>query len=304
MASQVASDLDAVVAELRACRACAAYLPLGPRPVFQVSATARLLITSQAPGTRAHESGTPFNDASGDRLRAWLALDREGFYDESRVAIMPIGFCYPGRDAKGGDRPPRPECAPLWQARLRASFAAVELTLLIGGYAIGHYLPGPRARSMTETIARWRDFLPQYFYELSKDSAGYLLFYGCCALVDHRLRPAPSLEAPGETFDIKDGANLTRVRLGEILAVTAAANYVEFVLCDQRRVLMRSTLAAIEEELGPRGFVRTHRSWLVNSGHVTALRSEGSGDYRIELPQLTVPLSRRFPAALAELRED
>ena len=125
--------------------------------------SARLLIISQAPGRRVHETGLSFNDPSGDRLRAWVAIDREGFYDETRVAIMPIGFCYPGRDAKGGDLPPRPECAPLWQGRLRASFPAIELTLLVGSYAIGYYLPDPRRRSMTETILRWRDFLPEYF---------------------------------------------------------------------------------------------------------------------------------------------
>ena len=149
---------------------------------------------------------------------------------------------------------------------------------------------------------QWDAFLPQYTYELSKDVGGYLLFYGCCALVDHLL-PRERLPALAETFDIRDGASLIRVRLEEVLAVTAAGNYVEFVLRDQRRLLMRSTLAAVEDELAPRGFLRTHRSWLVNSGQVTALHPEGSGDYRIEMPQLSVPLSRRFPAALAELRD-
>ena len=116
--------LNRLLAEIRSCAICAPFLPLGPRPIVRGLSSARLLIISQAPGRRVHETGLSFNDPSGDRLRAWLALDREGFYDEARVAIMPIGFCYPGRDAKGGDLPPRPECAPLWHARLRAAFPA------------------------------------------------------------------------------------------------------------------------------------------------------------------------------------
>ena len=110
-----------------------------------------------------HDTGLSFNDPSGDRLRAWLALDRETFYDESRVAIMGMAFCYPGSDSKGGDLPPRPECAPRWHNPLRSRFSAIELTLLVGGYAIDYYLPGSRRRSMTEVIARWRDFLPEFF---------------------------------------------------------------------------------------------------------------------------------------------
>ena len=155
--------LNRLLAEIRSCTICTPFLPLGARPVVRGQPAARLLIISQAPGRRVHETGLSFNDPSGDRLRAWLALDRECFYDETRVAIMPIGFCYPGRDAKGGDLPPRPECAPLWHARLRASFPAIELTLLVGSYAIDYYLPDARRRSMTETISRWRDFLPEHF---------------------------------------------------------------------------------------------------------------------------------------------
>jgi len=152
-----------LLAEIRSCTICAPFLPLGPRPVVRGRPSARLLIISQAPGRRVHETGLSFNDRSGDRLRDWLGLDRESFYDEARVAIMPIGFCYPGRDAKGGDRPPRRECAPLWHPRLRAFFPTVELTLLVGSYAIGYYLASSRRRSMAETIACWRDFLPEYF---------------------------------------------------------------------------------------------------------------------------------------------
>src|SRR6202047_552648 len=116
-----ASPTDALArlaAEIRACRACADHLPLGPRPVFRASATARLLIAGQAPGTKVHETGIPWNDPSGDRLRNWLRMDRDTFYDESRIAIVPMGFCYPGRLPNGGDAPPRPECGRLWRDRL------------------------------------------------------------------------------------------------------------------------------------------------------------------------------------------
>jgi uracil-DNA glycosylase len=159
----VSGAFDRLVTEIRACVVCAPHLPLGPRPVFRGRPSARLMIISQAPGTRVHETGLSFNDRSGDRLREWLALDRERFYDETRVAIIPVGFCYPGRDAKGGDLPPRRECGPLWHARLRPFFPSIELTLLVGSYAIDFYLPLSSGRSMTETIARWRDFLPEFF---------------------------------------------------------------------------------------------------------------------------------------------
>jgi uracil-DNA glycosylase len=110
-----------------------------------------------------HETALSFNDRSGDRLRAWLALDREHFYDEARVAVMPMGFCYPGRYGKSGDRPPRRECAPLWHARLRAQLPAIELTLLVGSYAIRHYLQRGRRGSIADILAHWREFLPEYF---------------------------------------------------------------------------------------------------------------------------------------------
>ncbi len=154
---------DSLLAEIRACTICAPHLPLGPRPIVRGRGSARLLIISQAPGTRVHETGLSFNDRSGDRLRDWLGLDRDTFYDESRVAIMAMGFCYPGRDGKGGDLPPRPECAPLWHPRLRPLFGAVALTLLVGSYAIRHYLPQARGRKMTETIEGWRSLPPEIF---------------------------------------------------------------------------------------------------------------------------------------------
>ena len=152
--------LDALWNEVRGCTLCAEHLPLGPRPVLRPSATARLLIVGQAPGTKVHESGVPWNDPSGDRLRGWMGVGRETFYDRRRIAIVPMGFCYPGRLARGGDAPPRPECAPHWHAALRALMPAVELTLLVGGYAQAHYLGARRGRTLTETVFRWRDFLP------------------------------------------------------------------------------------------------------------------------------------------------
>lgn len=156
-------EFDRLLAEIRGCRVCAAQLPFGPRPIVRGRPSARLLIVSQAPGALVHQTGLSFDDKSGDRLRGWLGLDRETFYDESRVAIMPIGFCYPGRTGNGGDLPPRPECAPLWHPRLRAQWPAIGLTLLVGSYAIRYYLPSTRAGSMTDTIARWSEFLPEIF---------------------------------------------------------------------------------------------------------------------------------------------
>lgn len=155
-------ELAPVLAEVRACRVCVEHLPLGPRPVVRISPTAPLLLIGQAPGTKVHESGIPWDDPSGDRLRDWLGLDRDAFYDESRIAIMPMGFCYPGVEEKGGDKPPRKECAPLWHDRLRALMPGVRLTLLIGLHAQRHYL-GPRAgRTMTDTVRDWQRFLPDY----------------------------------------------------------------------------------------------------------------------------------------------
>jgi len=152
--------IDAIAAEARACTVCAAHLPLGPRPVFRVSTTARLLIMGQAPGTKVHETGIPWNDPSGERLRAWLMMDREQFYDQSRIAIVPMGLCYPGRLPNGGDAPPRRECAPLWQSRLLSAMPDIRLTLLVGSYALTHVLgKGP----MRDRVAAFRDHLPDYF---------------------------------------------------------------------------------------------------------------------------------------------
>jgi uracil-DNA glycosylase len=154
---------DRLLAEIRACRVCAAHLPLGPRPIVRGRASARLLVISQAPGARVHETGLSFDDRSGDRLRDWLGIGRETFYDETGVAVMGMGFCYPGRAGNGGDLPPRPECAPLWHAPLRALLPAIELTLLVGSHAVAYYLPSTRKGSMTVAILRWREFLPAVF---------------------------------------------------------------------------------------------------------------------------------------------
>jgi uracil-DNA glycosylase len=147
--------LEQLSREARACRICEAHLPLGPRPVFRVSGSSRLLIIGQAPGRLVHETGIPWNDRSGDRLRDWLGIGRETFYDRRRIAIVPMGFCYPGVDRNGGDNPPRPECAPAWQARFLALMPRIELTLLVGSYAQAFHLGRGRA-SMTETVATWR----------------------------------------------------------------------------------------------------------------------------------------------------
>ncbi len=154
--------LDALLAEARACRHCAESLPLGPRPTLQAGPHARLMIIGQAPGTKVHDTGIPFNDPSGDRLRDWLGMDRASFYDPDRLAIMPMGFCYPGRNPRGGDLPPRPECAPLWHPRLLPALGAVELVLLVGLYSQARYLGEKRKRTLTETVQAWRDYAPRF----------------------------------------------------------------------------------------------------------------------------------------------
>jgi uracil-DNA glycosylase len=156
-------SLKGLLRDVRACSLCEAGLPLGARPVLQLASSAKLLIISQAPGRKVHETGIPWNDASGDRLRDWLKLDRPAFYDETRVAILPIGFCYPGAEDRGGDKPPRAECAPLWHARLRKHLPNVQLTLLVGQYAQRYYLCRRRKASMTETIRAFSEYGPQFF---------------------------------------------------------------------------------------------------------------------------------------------
>jgi len=193
-----------------------------------------------------------------------------------------------------------PFVRPRWKLLVHLPFMAVfslgHVALFVGlrklvyWLAGGHYLYGA--------------FFAQYLYELRKDALGYALFVAGFALIEHLLRQQQLIETPGQTltFDIRDGGRLTRVRLDQVLAIASAGNYVEFVLADGRRLMMRSPLSALEDELGGRGFLRTHRSWLVNASRMTALEPEGSGDYTVRLDAVEVPLSRRYPGALARLR--
>src|SRR5688500_11109561 len=151
--------IDTLLTEIRACRLCEAHLPLGPRPVLRASATATLLVAGQAPGTLVHGSGVPWDDASGVRLRGWLGLDKVTFYDESKIAIVPMGFCYPGRGASG-DLPPRPECRATWHPRLLPMLPDVKLVLAIGQYAQAHFLGDRRRKTLTDTVAAWREYAP------------------------------------------------------------------------------------------------------------------------------------------------
>jgi uracil-DNA glycosylase len=146
--------------EVRACRLCAAHLPLGPRPVLQLHPRATLLIAGQAPGSKVHASGVPFQDASGDRLRDWMGVDAELFYDATRVAILPMGFCYPGT-GPSGDIAPRPECAAAWRARLMATLVNVKLTLVIGQYAQAWHLGERQQTTLTATVQAWRGYWPR-----------------------------------------------------------------------------------------------------------------------------------------------
>lgn len=154
--------LPPLLTEVRSCQLCVNHLPHGPRPVIQADAQARLLIVGQAPGRRVHDTGIPWNDPSGDRLRDWLGISREEFYDPAHVAIMPMAFCYPGT-GKNGDLPPRPECAPAWHAKLLEAMPNVQLALLIGRYAQQHYLKDNAKATLTDTVAAYEEYLPQYF---------------------------------------------------------------------------------------------------------------------------------------------
>lgn len=154
--------LNRLLREVRACTVCQADLPLGARPVLQVATSARLLIVGQAPGRKVHETGVPWDDASGERLRAWMAIDRSVFHDAARVAILPMGLCYPGRAPAGGDRPPRPECAPLWHDRLLRHLPVVEHILLVGHHAQRFHLGAARKATMTDTVRSFREYAPRF----------------------------------------------------------------------------------------------------------------------------------------------
>lgn len=153
-------DLTRLLKEIRACRICESHLE--PRPVLHVTAGARLLVVGQAPGMRVHRSGVSFDDPSGNRLREWMRVDRETFYDESRVAIAAMAFCFPGYDAQGGDKPPRRECARTWRGRLLAARPEFDLVLLVGHYAQRWHLGEAVKPTMSDTVRAWRDYAPRY----------------------------------------------------------------------------------------------------------------------------------------------
>ena len=155
-------SLSRVSRQARACRLCEGELPHEPRPVFLAGRSARLLIVGQAPGRRVHGSGIPWNDPSGDALRQWLALDRAAFYDTSRIAIVPVGLCYPGT-VNGADLPPLPRCAPEWQPKFRAALPRLRLTLLVGSYAQAFYLKASRKKTLAGTVRAFEDYLPEFF---------------------------------------------------------------------------------------------------------------------------------------------
>lgn len=154
-------SLVQLLKDVRACRICEEYLPLEPKPILHAGEKARLLIVGQAPGIRVHETVIPWNDPSGDRLRGWLQIDKEQFYNENKIAIIPMGFCYPGK-GKSGDLPPRPECAEHWQKKLISQLPNISLTLLIGQYAQGYYLGKKRKDTLTKTVKAWKEYYPEF----------------------------------------------------------------------------------------------------------------------------------------------
>ena len=156
------ASLGELLEAVRRCRACEGHLPLGPRPIVQAHGAARILIVGQAPSLRVPITGIPWDDRSGERLRDWMGVDTDTFYDASRIAIIPMGYCYPGR-SNGGDAAPRTECAQLWLDRLLASLPDIDLTLLIGRYAQRHFLGSRRKGSLTETTRTWREYSPRFF---------------------------------------------------------------------------------------------------------------------------------------------
>lgn len=182
------SSLEVLLTAVRACKACEAHLPLGPRPTLQAAASARILVVGQAPGLRVHQTGIPWDDLSGERLRAWMSVSTDAFYDASRIAIIPMGYCYPGR-GNGGDLPPRRECAQLWLEKLLARLPQIESTLLIGQYAQRHYLGKRRKSSLTQTVAAWREYAPRYF-PLPHPSPRNTPWFQRNAGFEHELLPA------------------------------------------------------------------------------------------------------------------
>jgi len=155
-------QMKKLLSDIRDCEVCAGHLPLGPRPIVAAHQDARIIIIGQAPGTKVHETGVPWDDPSGRQLRKWLGVSDEVFYNESKIALVPMGFCYPGK-GKGGDLPPRPECAPLWHQKLWDSMPNLELIILIGTYAQKYYLKEQMEKNLTETVRSYRNYLPKYF---------------------------------------------------------------------------------------------------------------------------------------------
>lgn len=155
------SEFSALMQRILACQTCAKNLPLAPKPILQTDPRASILIAGQAPGRRAHDCGVPFDDASGDRLRSWLGVDRATFYDPARFAIVPMGFCYPGK-GRGGDAPPRPECAEQWHTPLLEALPNIQLTLVLGRYALAYHLPQYRRSTVTDAVGDWQSLWPRY----------------------------------------------------------------------------------------------------------------------------------------------
>ena len=193
-----------------------------------------------------------------------------------------------------------PFARPRWRLLVHIPFAVFFALAHVSGFIVLRKL----AYALAGSYYDFGSFWPNFTYELRKDAIGYALFIVVLAFIAHLLRQQQNIARPGQSlvFDIRDGARLIRVRLEDVLAIGSAGNYVEFILRDGRKLMMRSPLSALEQELGPHGFVRTHRSWVVNAAQVTGLKSQGSGDYSVEIDALTVPLSRRFPQALARLK--
>jgi len=157
--NQKLNKLTELLKDVKSCTECKAYLPLGPRPVLQLSSNARILIVGQAPGIKVHNSGVPFDDQSGNRLREWMGIDKDTFYDEQKIAILPMGFCYPGK-GKSGDLPPRPECAKKWREDLLNLMPNIQTTLIIGQYALNWHLKHDNKKNLTETVKAWREYSP------------------------------------------------------------------------------------------------------------------------------------------------
>ncbi|MDZ4822650.1 MAG: uracil-DNA glycosylase family protein [Flavobacteriales bacterium] len=158
----MAASFTRLLIEILKCEVCKAHLPLGPNPILRANPEAKILIIGQAPGTKVHHSGIPWTDPSGNNLRTWLGVDKEMFYNAKNFAIMPMGFCYPGK-GNSGDLPPRIECAPLWHERVLKHLLKIELILLVGSYSINHYLGDRKKETLTETVKNFRDYLPKFF---------------------------------------------------------------------------------------------------------------------------------------------